>query len=73
MASYRLYFLDDEGVIRHVLAFECGGDDEAMDLIEPKLEGRPAELWSLARQVKVYGALSSGAGLGSGDDATLRT
>jgi hypothetical protein len=64
MTTYRLYFLDADGGIRHALAFECGSDEEAIRLVDPKLDGGPAELWNQARKVKTYGLAPS-----SGDDA----
>ena len=56
MPDYRLYFLDSDGKISHVVEFQRGTDDSAIQLAETHADGRDMELWSLKRRVKTFAA-----------------
>ena len=54
MESYRLYFMTASGHIEGVDAFLCDNDEEALEISRGKADGRPMELWHLARRVRVF-------------------
>ena len=51
MDGYRLYFLDGNGHIRHVVELECDSDETAIALVEQHRDGRDMELWQRGRFV----------------------
>ncbi|HEY1749894.1 MAG TPA: hypothetical protein VGG29_01435 [Caulobacteraceae bacterium] len=56
MPDYRLYFLDADDHIRHVVELECTDDRQAMDVVEEHVDGRTMELWRRARLVHRFPA-----------------
>ena len=54
MQPYRLYFLGQGDHIAAVREQMCETDDEAMDWATTQADGRPMELWCLARRVKSF-------------------
>jgi hypothetical protein len=54
MPDYRLYFFDDEGHIRHVVALDCVDDAEAVRLVPEHADGSAMELWELSRLVRQF-------------------
>lgn len=56
MADYRLYFLDRDERVEHVVELDCADDAHALNLVADHDTGGPMELWQLARRVKVFPA-----------------
>ena len=56
MASYRIYYLDDQGHIAHAIEFVLESDAEARAAAEAQRDGRAMELWNLSRVVEKYPA-----------------
>jgi hypothetical protein len=56
MSRYRLYFLDKTGRIAHALDLHCESDDEALELVEARRDGRPMELWHSAQLIRKFPA-----------------
>jgi hypothetical protein len=69
MASYRLYFLNSEKAIAHATVFDCPSDAEAIELALEVADGRPMELWNLARFVKLFPSDAGDAAAGRGASA----
>lgn len=57
VATYRLYFLLENGHIRGVIELNCEDDDAAKAAAEEH-RGPPMELWNLDRQVEIYPAIT---------------
>jgi hypothetical protein len=51
VAYYRLYFLDENGHIRHVKELACDTDSAAIALSDKHADGRALELWERERLV----------------------
>jgi hypothetical protein len=54
MPSYRVYIQGPDGDIVGADAFECGGDDEAVEIAREKADGRPVELWRRERRLIAF-------------------
>jgi hypothetical protein len=51
VVHYRLYFLDDQGRIRHPLDLDCTDDRHAIETVAGRCDGRRMELWQSGRKV----------------------
>ena len=51
MSGYRLYFLNEEGHIRHVKELVVDNDEQAVERAKNLADGRGMELWQSARMV----------------------
>jgi len=54
VADYRLYFMTEDGHIRHAIDLERQDDAHAIALVEARKERVPMELWQRSRQVRVF-------------------
>jgi len=54
MRVYRVYFQGPHGDIVSADAFECGGDEEAIEIAREKADGRPTELWQRERRLIAF-------------------
>ena len=59
MRSYRVYFQGPDGDVDGADAFECGGDDEAIEIAREKADGRPMELWQQERRLIAFSAATT--------------
>jgi len=54
VVHYRLYFLDDQGRIRHPLDIDCVDDLHAIAMVGDHCDGRRMELWQSGRKVESF-------------------
>ena len=54
MSGYRLYFMDGARHIRDAKVLQGDNDDAAIRQAKSLSDGRPMELWSLARLVQSF-------------------
>ena len=55
MADYRLYFLDDQDLIRDVKALDCADDQEALQKAAEHVKSGRLELWRRSKLIRRFG------------------
>ena len=56
MADYRLYFLDGDGRIRHVIELDCRDDEHAVQTVQANVSNAEMELWQGPRKIRRFDA-----------------
>lgn len=54
--DYRLYFLDQDGHIRHLVVLDCDDDEAAIRATDEHANGQAMELWQTGRMVRYFPA-----------------